>query len=810
MKIKIIIILILLAKLSLAQNPHYYFDRFEHSIIEPITVYSVDLVTGQKEVLFSEDDKIYGVPLVSPDQSRIFFLQQTKLYVYNAETQTIDTLLGHSNIESLNSISFVPSTNEIYLSYIKRDAKVIDVENHEMEVTYLSLDKNTYALIDTIFFYSNYNTVLSRSGDKVYELKKRTDGIYFKSVDTRTFERDSLVIEGFDNLENIYQPYFIDANNGYVFISYINLAVTESHFIVCDPEEGKSIFDGKNIKTIRIPPFGEALTNNGDMIFQDKDNFYVLSHETGKLRKRLKFHFNEPTTDPHALRISQKAKLLILGDTLYYLPKNPDDLEYSQLLTYEVGSGNINDDQTDMELLDMLLEDPNELYQNGWILNEPTKDKYNTLLINAKTYLTQGDTTSTRSELEQVLAECSKDSLTNITIDAYALLTFNAKELFDRLPEEQTYPYLKVNFKDSEGNFILDGSLQYYDAGWQDATDNGDGTFNVETEKTTVSLRMHYAGASQTVSNVEAQNNSYTFTTVNATVQLLDSKNEVLDGGTVQYYASGWKDFGDATNGEVAKELLPKEYSFRMNYGGANQDKKQDIGANPVVVFQTVAAKVQLQDSQGNLLSGGTVQYYASGWKDFGTAANGEVTKELLPKEYSFRMSYGGANQDQKQDIGTNSVVVFQTVNAKVQLQDSQGNLLPGGTVQYYASGWKEFGDVANGEVTKELLPREYSFRMSYANISNDKSQDIGTNSTVIFTTVQTTVKVKDANNQSIDGAEVQYYGSGWQTIGTTVNGEVTKELLPKEITFKAIYNSKQSQKQQDISGNSLVEITIE
>jgi len=66
---------------------------------------------------------------------------------------------------------------------------------------------------------------------------------------------------------------------------------------------------------------------------------------------------------------------------------------------------------------------------------------------------------------------------------------------------------------------------------------------------------------------------------------------------------------------------------------------------------------VKLEDSQGNLLpvpsgDGGNVKYYASGWKDFGDAVNGEVTKELLPREYSFRMNYGGASIDQKQDIG--------------------------------------------------------------------------------------------------------------------------------------------------------------
>ena len=408
MKIKIIIILMLFAKLGLAQNPHYYFNRFEHSIIEPITVYSVDLVTGQKEKLFSEDDKIYGITLISPDQSRIFFKRLGMICVYNTETQTIDTLSELGKIESFFGIAFVPSSNEIYLSYIKEGAKIISIENKEQELTEISIDKDTYAFIDSIYFYSNYNTVLSRGGDKVYELLKRTDGIYFKSVDTRTSERDSFAIAGFENLHLSYPPRFIAANNGYVFAGYYKVSEHRiAHYVVLDPEEDKSIFHDKNIKTFGLTPYPIALTKNGDMIWQDKDNFYVLSHETGKLRKRLKFHFNEPTTDPHVLSLTQKAKLLILGDTLYYLPKNPTYKDYIDLSNFEIGSGNVNEDQTDMELLDILLEDPDELYQKNWILNEPTRDKYNTLLNNAKSYLAQGDTASTKSELENVLTECS-------------------------------------------------------------------------------------------------------------------------------------------------------------------------------------------------------------------------------------------------------------------------------------------------------------------------------------------------------------------------------------------------------------------
>ncbi len=271
-----------------------------------------------------------------------------------------------------------------------------------------------------------------------------------------------------------------------------------------------------------------------------------------------------------------------------------------------------------------------------------------------------------------------------------------------------------------------------------------------------------------------------------------------------------WKDFGTTQNGVTTKELLPRKYTFKMNYEGGSINKDQGIDTNSTVIFQTVNVEVQLKDSQGNLLDGGNVKYYASGWKDFGQATNGSVTKELLSKQYTFQMEYGGASINKDQDVSQNPVIVFQTVKAEVQLKDSQGNLLDGGNVKYYASGWKDFGQAANGTAAKELLPKKYTFQMEYEGISNNKDQDISTNPTVIFNTVLTTVQVKDAQNQQINGAEVSYYGSGWKVIGNTVNGEVTKELLPKQITFKAKYNSKQAQKDQDISTNNIVQLTIE
>ncbi len=171
-----------------------------------------------------------------------------------------------------------------------------------------------------------------------------------------------------------------------------------------------------------------------------------------------------------------------------------------------------------------------------------------------------------------------------------------------------------------------------------------------------------------------------------------------------------------------------------MSYGGASLDKKQNIGIDNVITFQTVESKVQLLDSEGNLLGGGAVQYYASGWKDYGVAENGEVLKELLPKEYSFRMTYGGTSVDKKQDIGTEPLVEFQTVNCIIKVIDGADQPINNALVSYYASGWKQIGNTINGESTKELLPKNYSFRVGSDGVNKDLKQDIGINNIVEFT----------------------------------------------------------------------------
>jgi hypothetical protein len=367
-----------------------------------------------------------------------------------------------------------------------------------------------------------------------------------------------------------------------------------------------------------------------------------------------------------------------------------------------------------------------------------------------------------------------------------------------------------VKLLSSTGSLLTTGTLQYRDSTWKDATNNNDGTFTVATTRKKLSLRMTYEYGTQTKSGITVKNDTtIIFQTKNVAVNLQTSTGNPLDTGTVQYDAGGWKDFGTTSNGVVTKELLPINYIFKMTYNNASNEKKQNIDSSVVVLFQTVNAVVQLQNNQGSLMDTGTVQYNAGGWKPFGITTNGIASKELLANQYNFRMTYAYANKDKQQDIGTNSTVVFQTVNAIVQLENSQGILLDTGTVQYNSGGWKNFGTTTNGIASKQLLSNQYNFRMTYAFINNDKVQNLDSSNTVNFSTVLCTVRVINSSGQVVNNAVVTYNAGGFKAFGTTVNGITTKELLPANITFKAQSGKTTQTKAQDITTNPNVEISL-
>ena len=500
-----------------------------------------------------------------------------------------------------------------------------------------------------------------------------------------------------------------------------------------------------------------------------------------------------------------------------YLSSEPDD-EIINLIWFSLETFRpvTLDDSTKVDDgLSTLKEYVNGTFEFNWLQNNVYKIQLLQNIVDANNYLFSGDSLNCAKEIEtfqisvdNVHADSAGSYPKHVSDDAYKFLYYYAGYILDRLPEP---PVTSLNIKliDSQNNYLPGGSLQYYESGWKDAINNGNGTFTVSTEQTKLSLRMTYEYGSQTISNVAVTRDTAVFQTVDATVELRNSENTFLtDSALVKYYASGWRDFGYAVDGAAHKELLPGEYSFRMTYAYASNDKKQDLNENTTVTFSTVNNTVELRNSANNLINeDANVKYYASGWRDFGTTANGIAQKELLPNNYSFRLTYAYASNDKKQDLNENTTVTFSTVNTTVELRDSANNLInEDASVKYYASGWRDFGTTTTGTVQKELLPNNYSFRMTYAFASNDKKQDLNENPIVTFNTVNTIIELRNSQNNLIaEDASVKYYASGWREFGETVSGIAQKELLPNNYSFRMSYAYASNDKKQDLNENTTV-----
>jgi YD repeat-containing protein len=326
-----------------------------------------------------------------------------------------------------------------------------------------------------------------------------------------------------------------------------------------------------------------------------------------------------------------------------------------------------------------------------------------------------------------------------------------------------------LQLKDSTGALMDAGTVQYYSGGWRNIGSTSSGQISKELLPGTYSFSMTYAYGRQEKSQNVANDPNVVFQTRPVSVQLKDSTGALMDTGTVQYYAGGWRNIGDTSGGQITRELLPGTYSFSMTYAYGRQEKSQNIANDPNVVFQTRSVSVQLKDSTGVLMDTGRVQYYAGGWRNIGDTSGGQITRELLPGTYSFSMTYAYGRQEKSQNIASDPNVVFQTRPVSVQLKDSTGVLMDTGTVQYYAGGWRNIGDTSGGQITRELLPGTYSFSMTYAYGRQEKSQNIVNDPSVSFITGQI---YSDSNSC------INYYAGGWRLFFQNM------ELLPVTYSF--------------------------
>ncbi|CAI6086513.1 hypothetical protein COHCIP112018_05052 [Cohnella sp. JJ-181] len=295
---------------------------------------------------------------------------------------------------------------------------------------------------------------------------------------------------------------------------------------------------------------------------------------------------------------------------------------------------------------------------------------------------------------------------------------------------------VKVSLKDSAGQPLSGAVVSYYDGGWKDFGVTGaSGSVSKSLPDKSYSFAVSYEGTRSQKEQNTGDNANVVFQTKRVKVQLKDSAGQPLGGSaTVSYYADGWRTFGTTNDGEAGKELLPGNYTFNLSFEGAYQSKAQDVGNDPNVVFRTASVKVRLEDSDGDPLDGGEASYYMDGWHTFGALTGGEATKELLPVNYTFSVSYEGANLSKQQNVAANATVVFQTSNVAVRLEDGQGNPIASGEASFYAGGWRTFGTTdVGGEARKKLLPGNYTFAMTYDGKIKSLTQDTSVSPTVVF-----------------------------------------------------------------------------
>ena len=215
---------------------------------------------------------------------------------------------------------------------------------------------------------------------------------------------------------------------------------------------------------------------------------------------------------------------------------------------------------------------------------------------------------------------------------------------------------------------------------------------------------------------------------------------------------------------------------------------------------------VKLISSAGVPLMNGSLQYRDSTWKDAVNNNDGTFTITSSGRKTSLRMTYGNATETRSNvTIKNDTTIIFQTKNVSVNLQTSTGTPLDTGTVEYYASGWQTFGTTSNGVAAKELLPLKYTFRLTYNAASISKAQNVDSNAVVMFHTIPAVVQLQTSTGAPLDTRVVQYYSGGWRDFGVTMNGTVSKELLPTKYTFRLTYNGLTMSKAQNIHSNATV-----
>ena len=422
---------------------------------------------------------------------------------------------------------------------------------------------------------------------------------------------------------------------------------------------------------------------------------------------------------------------------------------------------------------------------------------------------------------------------------------------------------LFVRLKDSKGKGVPGGKAYLGVGGWPymgDTNASGELVYLRDGCLGNMQVRLSAPnnGGTQTSKSQDVKVNPYfDFQTSEITIQLLNSAGVLTNGGKVSINDGGWPIIGttgDDGQGTIKHEhFLPYVRTFRMTYNYGTEEKSQDIGVNPVVVFQTAMVKLQfsgtiqhgvggwptyvnptemlpvehrfafsgcgyprqelrftpsagtvfeksivflsLKNSSGSGLAGGDFKY-RFGWGSYTpigtTGASGLIVYGIdgLHTNTKVHVTYNGASLEKEQNIAATSCVSFQTVPVTAVLNDSGGNPLAGGTFEY-RYGWDAYQPFSS---PMELLPVSTKIKVTYNGASVEKEQNAATNRNFVFQTVPVTAVLNDSGGNPLAGGTFEYrYGwDAYQPFSSPT------ELLPVSIKIKVSYAGTSVEKEQN------------
>ncbi|WP_053992130.1 T9SS type A sorting domain-containing protein [Mangrovimonas sp. TPBH4] len=406
--------------------------------------------------------------------------------------------------------------------------------------------------------------------------------------------------------------------------------------------------------------------------------------------------------------------------------------------------------------------------------------------------------TDGKATIELFPGEYTFRSIKNYSVQEGTLeLTESGDDATDGMVEFQT-ALAVAHLEDCDTNMPIEGiQVEYNDYGthWIDLDPQStgvDGNASIELFPGTYDLRAKNIYTYQTKSIVLADPSVDPSTTV-----VFNPTRVCFNYDLVKYndYGTHWMTLPCNTY------MFPGTYDFRF-YNDGNLDLETSVAIDGCAQEQAPIF-VQLQDSDDIGLTNGTFHYrfgYGN-YTEIGTDNTGNGIWFFIdgnPSNTKVKVSYKGSSKEIQQNIQSNPMFIFNTVNVTADLETSLSS-----DITNTADNWEyRFGygpytsfDPVAGE---ELLPGNTKVKVSHKGTSKEMQQNTGATSHFDFSTVYVNASLFESNlTTNITEDAIFEYRFGYGPY-TTLETDYGVELLPGNTKVKVSHKGTSKEIQQN------------